>query len=114
MKEWDLHFYSRWLRYFFLVNRVEHQKLKQMTAELPIDWHLLVTNYLSIYDGEVIGSTNQCSCLPKAELSDKNSTKHAALLSFGWVFGIQLDKLEKSVGDNVEKGADVIFTFLTT
>ena len=34
--------------------------------------------------------TNQCLCLPKAELKTKNST-----LPFCWVFGFQLDKLEK-------------------
>ena len=33
----------------------------------------------------VIG-TNQCLCLPKAELNTKN---------FGWVFGVQFDSLEK-------------------
>ena len=38
MKEWDLHFSPRWLLQFFLVNRVEHQKLNQTTAELPFCW----------------------------------------------------------------------------
>ena len=43
---------------------------------------------------------NKCLCLPKADLKTKNSTKRqlnqtAALLSFGWVFGFQLDSLEK-------------------
>ena len=35
-------------------------------------------------------------CLPKAELSTKNST-NSALLSFGRVFGIQFDSLEKNL-----------------
>ena len=33
-----LHFPPRWLGYFFLVNRVEHQKFNQTTAELPFGW----------------------------------------------------------------------------
>ena len=43
---------------------------------------------------DVIG-INQCLCLPKADLKTKNSTKPPRKGSFGWVFGIQLDSLEK-------------------
>ena len=35
----------------------------------------------------------------------------AALLLFGWVFGIQLNTLEKSVLANAEKSLDFIPTF---
>ena len=38
----------------------------------------------------------------------------AALLSFGWVFGVQLDSLEKSASPNGEKHVDFIPTFLAT
>ena len=39
---------------------------------------------------------NYLLCLPKAELKTKNSLNQtAALLSFGWVFGFQLDSQEK-------------------
>ena len=93
---------------FFLVNRVEHQKLNQTTAELPFGWvfgvqlglrqtqalirtyhiiiikrrrmctlsflHLLLLILIFLDNDDVIGS-NQCLCLPKAELNSKNSTK---------------------------------------
>ena len=58
-------------------------------------------------DGEVIGSTNQWLCLPKAELNTKILTK-------GWVFGVQLDSLEKSFLANAETRKDLIPTFLPT
>ena len=38
----------------------------------------------------------------------------ADVLSFGWVFGVQLDSLEKSVSPNTEKCVDFINTFLDT
>ena len=38
--------------------------------------------------------------------------KTTALLLFGWVFGVQLDSLEKSVLANDEKRVDFIPTFL--
>ena len=73
------------------MNRVEHQKLNQTTAELPFGWvfgvqlglrqtYALIstTNYFTIIqlldDGLVI-STNQCLYLPKTELNKKNPTK---------------------------------------
>ena len=37
-----------------------------------------------------------------------------ALLLFGWVFGVQLDSLEKSVLANDEKRVDFIPTFVVT
>ena len=40
---------------------------------------------------------NQWLCLPKAELKTKNSTKRRRMASFGWVFGFQLDLLEKNL-----------------
>ena len=38
----------------------------------------------------------------------------AARLSFGWVYGVQLDFLEKSVFANDEKRVDFIPNFLAT
>ena len=38
---------------------------------------------------------NKLLCLPKVELKTKNSTKRRRKASFGWVFGFQLDLLEK-------------------
>ena len=55
---------------------------------------------------------DQCLCLPKAELNTKNLTKRQP--SFGWVFGVQLDFLEKSVSGNAENRVDFIPTFLAT
>ena len=114
-------------------NRVEHQKLNQVAAELPPGWvfgvqlglrqtqalintyhiilischsssinslesdptwgkldHYLVYWYMMndmkmVYEYDVIG-INQYLCLPKAEVE----------LSFGWVFGFQLDSLENN------------------
>ena len=77
---------------FFYLIAVEHQKLIKTTAELPFGCVFVVnlglrqtqalisTNCITsssslLDDGEVIGSTNECLCLPKAELSTKNSTK---------------------------------------
>ena len=76
---------------FFLAYRVEHQKLKQTTAELRFGWIFGVqfdlrqtnalistTNYFTIVqllDNGFAISSNQCLCLPKAELNTKNSTK---------------------------------------
>ena len=37
-----------------------------------------------------------------------------AELSFGWVFGVQLDSQEKSVSANAEKRVDFIPTFVAT
>ena len=51
-----------------------------------------MTMMMNEYD--MIG-INQCLCLPKAELNTKNSTKRRRKASFGWVFGVQLDLLEK-------------------
>ena len=45
------------------------------------------------FDDNVLG-INSLLCLPKADL--KNSTKQLQL-SFGWVFGIQIDSLEKNL-----------------
>ena len=44
-------------------------------------------------EGDIIG-INQCLCLPKAKLSTKNSTNGPEGPA-GWVFGVQLDALEK-------------------
>ena len=79
---------------------------------------LISTNHQTIFkqldDDEVVGGTNQCLCLPK-ELNSKILTKrHSAILLFGWVFGVQLDSLEKSVLANAEKRRDLIPTFLPT
>ena len=91
-QECSLHVSPYWLRHFFLVNQVEHQKLIQTTAELPFGCAfgvqlglrqtqaLISTNCITsssslLDDGEVIGSSNECLCLPKAGLSTKNSTK---------------------------------------
>ena len=46
----------------------------------------------------------------RAEHQKLNQT--AALLSFGLVFGVQLDSLEKSVSANDEKRVDFIPTFV--
>ena len=40
--------------------------------------------------------------------------KTTALLLFGWVFGVQLDSLEKSVLANDEKRGDFIPTYVAT
>ena len=45
MKEWD--FSPRWLTYFFLLNRVEDQKLKQTTA--PFGWVLMFNSAFGRY-----------------------------------------------------------------
>ena len=42
----------------------------------------------------VIGS-NQCLCVPKADLNTKKLNQTATLLLFVGVFGVQLDSLEK-------------------
>ena len=52
------------------------------------EWTMMMNNY------DVVG-INQCLYLPKAELNTKNSTKRPGKGSFGWVFGVQLDSLEK-------------------
>ena len=55
---------------------------------------------------------DQCLYIPKAELKTKNLTKRQ--LSFGWVFGVQLHLLKKSVSGNAENRVDFIPTFLAT
>ena len=65
--------------------------------------------YVSPIDDSLL-SLNKLLCLPKAKLNKKlNQT--IALLLFGWVFGIQLNTLEKSVLANAEKSLDFIPTF---
>ena len=65
----------------------------QPLAHTRTDWYKMPH-----YGGEVVGSTNQCLCLPKADLSTKNS---------GWVFGVQLHLLQKSILANAEKSVDL-------
>ena len=38
----------------------------------------------------------------------------AAMLWFGWAFGVQLDLVEKTISANAEKSADLIPSFLDT
>ena len=40
--------------------------------------------------------------MPKAELKTKNSTKRRRKVSFGWVFGFQLNLLEKNLSTLLE------------
>ena len=46
--------------------------LRQTKALITTDRKTIIQQ---LDDGEVIGSINQCLCLPKAELNTKNSTK---------------------------------------
>ena len=50
----------------------------------------------------------------EGQVEHQKLNQTAALLSFGWVFGAQLDSLEKSVSPNPENRADFIPTFLDT
>ena len=112
---------------FFLVNRVEHQKLNQTTAELPFGWvfgvqlglrqtqALIRTYYIIIikededkeeevkkaqcahpppFDNDDVIGSNQCLCLPKAELNTKNSTKRQLF----WSSTRLLIKVKKCLG----------------
>ena len=47
-------------------------------------------------------------------VEDQKLNQTTEELSFRWVFGVQLDSLEKSVIANAEKPVDFIPTFLTT
>ena len=47
------------------------------------------------HDNDNVIGTNQCLCLPKAELNTKNSTKRQLCCYLDEVFGVQLDSLEK-------------------
>ena len=91
------------------MNRVEHQKLNQTTAELPFGWvfgvqlglrqiqALINTNHQTIIqqldDGEVISSTNLYVRVPKTVVNNKKVKNTAPLLLFGFVFGVQLKYL---------------------
>ena len=80
--------------------------------KLKIVFHIPISIQLQD-DGEAIG-TNQCMCLPKAELYTKNSTKRQfcfRLVKFVLFNSIQL---EKRVSTNAEKRVTLITTFLTT
>ena len=57
-------------------------------------WWMIDDITMMMNEGDVIG-INQCLCLPKAELNTKNSTRRRRKASSGWVFGVQLDSLEK-------------------
>ena len=73
------------------MNRVEHQKLNQTTAELLFGWSfgpqfdlrqtralISTTNYFTIVqllDVGLVISTKQCMYLPKVEVKSKNPTK---------------------------------------
>ena len=50
----------------------------------------------------------------EGRVENQKLNQTAALLSFGWVFGVQLELLEKSVSPNMETRADSIPTFLDT
>ena len=69
-------------------------------------WWMIDDITMMMNEGDVIG-INQCLCLPKAELNTKNSTRRRRKASSGWVFGVQLDSLEKSNSD-CAKTNDVI------
>ena len=87
----SIHVIRRWLKYFFLVNRDEHQKLNRTTTKQSFGWvsgvqlglrqtqALISINHQTIItqldDCVVIGSTNQSLCRPKAELYTKKSIK---------------------------------------
>ena len=47
----------------------------------------------------------------ESQVQDKKLNQATA---FGWVFGVQLDSIEKSVLDNAEKDVDFNPTFLVT
>ena len=49
----------------------------------------------------------------EGQVENQKLNQTATLLSFGWVFGVQLDLLEKSDAANVEKHVDFIPTFLS-
>ena len=48
------------------------------------------------------------------QVESQKLNQTAALLLFGWVFGFQLDSLEKSVSANAEYHVDFIPKFFTT
>ena len=50
----------------------------------------------------------------KGRVEQQKLNQTTALLLFGWVFGVQLDSLEKSVLAKDEKRADFIPTFVAT
>ena len=57
---------------------------------------MIKSTHQSPSDDNVPG-INQLLYLPKAELNTKKLNQTAALLLFGWVFGVQLDSLEKNL-----------------
>ena len=108
-------------------SRVENQKLNQTAAQgwvFGFQLDLLEQNLVSLAvftfshqaiskvvdDGDVIGNTNTCLYLLKQSWRKTQSNE----LLFTWVFGVQLDRLEKSVLANAEKRLDFIPTFLAT
>ena len=50
----------------------------------------------------------------EGQVENQKLNQTTALLLYGWVFGVQLDSLEKSVLANAEKLVDFIPTFLAT
>ena len=58
--------------------------------------------------------TNLCPPSAEGQVEHQKLNQTTALLLFGWVFGVQLDSLEKSVSANAEKCVDFIPTFFDT
>ena len=50
----------------------------------------------------------------EGQVENQKLNQTAPLLSFGWVFGVQLDSLEKSVSANAEQRVDFTPTIWAT
>ena len=74
---------------------------KIYSKEIFLNWENLLQTFISYrqklpnYDDEL--GVNKLSVSAEGRVENQKLIQTAALLSFGWVFGFQLDSLEKNV-----------------